>query len=190
MFFMANFGFAQKYEKNIFRVQGGINFSWAGEADMKVGESIGAIYERLLMKDRPLYLETGLEISQKGTKLEGVKCSAWYVEVPVMVNYKFKLRKDVYIFPSAGLFTGIGIAGKVKGGVMDELGAEMDTFGDDGICKRFDMGLRFGGTVSWQNLHFGLGMEFGLVNLVRDELQEMGGKMRMSNIFLTFGWKF
>lgn len=191
VFLMANYGFAQKYEKNIFRVQGAVNFSWAGDADMKVGESIGAVYERLLMKNRPLYLETGLEITQKGTKVEGLKCSAWFIEIPVMVNYKFKLRKDVYIFPSAGLYTGIGIAGKVKGELLEQLGGtQMDTFGDDGACKRFDMGLRFGGTVSWQNLHFGLGMEFGLINLLRDELEAMGAKARTANIFLSFGWKF
>lgn len=159
---------APRYEKNIFGVQGGMNISWIGEASSTAGFRVEGTYERLLTRTMPLYLQTGLQITQKGA----AGGSAWYFEVPIMVNYKFQLNRDWSIYPSAGFYTGLGFAGD-------------GAFGDEGILKRGDFGMGFSGTAVWRHLTFGLGMEFGFINI-----SKIGGNGKNCNFFLSVGYRF
>ena len=71
---MASSAFAQNFEKNIYGVRAGMNVANMSVQGLspssKVGFHVAGVYQRLLMESQPLYLETGLQISQKGFKME------------------------------------------------------------------------------------------------------------------------
>ena len=147
---MASSAFAQNFEKNIYGVRAGMNVANMSVQGLspssKVGFHVAGVYQRLLMDSQPLYFETGLQISQKGFKSEilGEKMSAnpLYLEIPVMVNYKFNIKDVVTLYPSVGFYYALGVAGKSKydfGGMTEKL----DLYGKDGGLKRSDFGMRF-----------------------------------------------
>lgn len=63
---------AQNYEKNIFGVRAGLNVSNVSmdyfAPKSKAGFHVAGVYQRLLTGSLPLYLETGLQVSQKDVK--------------------------------------------------------------------------------------------------------------------------
>ena len=175
--FVAGSAMAQDYEKNLYGVRVGMNVanvSMLGlSANSKVGFHVAGVYQRLLMAERPLYLETGLQLSQKGFKFGSEdKYNSMYLEVPVMVNYKFNIKdiggKNIYTY--------------------DGETEKYDTFGDMGYLKRSDFGMRFSGTVDWKCLSFSLGYEFGFVNIYKED--GFSAKMKTGNFFLSVGYNF
>ena len=70
---MVNSLSAQEWQKNIFGVRAGLNVSsfstsYDEDLDVRTAFHVGFNYERLLAKNLPLYLETGLQLSAKGTQ--------------------------------------------------------------------------------------------------------------------------
>ncbi len=204
--FVAGSAVAQDYEKNIFGVRAGVNvanMSAQGfSANSKVEFHVAGVYQRLLSSSMPLYLETGLSFSQKGCKyghgIENIKANAMYLQIPVMVNYKFNIKDAVTLYPSAGFYYGLGIGGKVKG-------LEMDAFGKTGALKRSDFGMRLSATVEWKKISFGIGYEFGFMD-INEHLdfegdREYNGynssisegalpKVKTGNFFISVGYNF
>ncbi len=206
--FVAGSAVAQDYEKNIFGVRAGMNvanMSVKGYSpDSKIGFHVSGVYQRLLTSSAPLYLETGLSFSQKGCKsgseVGDIKANAMYLQIPVMVNYKFSIKDAVTLYPSVGLYYGLGIGGKVKGE-----GYNVDTFGKTGALKRSDLGMRVSATVEWKKFSLGLGYEFGLmdinknldlndVNFDNNDVEELAEialpKVKTGNFFISVGYNF
>ena len=125
------------------------------DTDSRVSYNVGLSYERLLLSNSPLYFETGLYYSDKGFKsietLEDIKCSTGYLQLPLMVNYKFNILNLITIAPSAGIYYSLGVADMVK---FDGLSESNVVFGEDGIFKRSDFGYRLGVSVSLWNFVF------------------------------------
>lgn len=177
---------AQTYQKHIFGVRAGLNIanvSFDGvKHESKAGFHLGGSYQYLLTERMPLYLETGLQITQKGTKHDATlkKYTAFYAEIPVAVTYKFRVADEIALLPAAGFYYGLGLGGKVKAA-----GNKADTFGDDGAFKRSDFGMRFGGAVEWRRYSFGLGYEFSLVNVAKH-----GSDTHNRNFLFSVGYNF
>ena len=177
---------AQKFEKNIFGVRAGLNVSnvrFDGiSPDSKIGFHIGGSYERLLASF-PLYLETGLQLTWKGCQVddEGFtnKLNAAYLEIPIMVNYKFNIEDKVVLYPSAGFYYGLGVGGKIK-----TTEGNIDTFSDL-TAKRSDFGLRFAGTALWNQFTFSLGYEFSIT-----DISQFNQKIKPNNFFISVGYNF
>lgn len=191
---------AQNYEKNLFGVRAGLNVSNVSasgySADAKAGFHVSGVYQRLLAKTMPIYLETGLQLTQKGCKIDSGKANAMYLEIPVMVNYKFNIKDIVTIYPSIGLYYAYGISGKYKDEYTETDGYEEvyisyneDLFGGDNYLKHSDVGLRIGATVDWKHYSFGLGYEFGLFDIAKNEF--FGPyRVKSGNFFITIGYNF
>lgn len=195
---------AQDYEKNIYGVRAGLNLpniSMGGFVSTKAGFHVSGVYQRLLTKSIPLYLETGLSFSEKGYKFYNeYNVTSMYLQMPVMVNYKFNIKDIVTLYPSVGLYYGIGIGGKYKFDDEDMFDYDEDmfdyddeyedtkpnTFGSDGFLKRSDFGMRFCATAEWNRISFGLGYELGFINVVEDFV--MNGMPR--NFFISIGYNF
>ena len=116
--FLAGSVTAQDYAKNIYGVRLGLNAAKLtggddGSPSTKPGFHVGGVYERLLMPASPLYLETGLNLSLKGSGgiMDEIRLNAWYLQIPVMVNYKFYVGKHWVFYPSAGLYYALGVGG-------------------------------------------------------------------------------
>lgn len=191
---------AQGYEKNLFGVRAGLNVSNVSTnyfaPKSKAGFHVAGVYQRLLTESLPLYLETGLQITQKGCKFnygdsETDKYNAAYLEIPVMVNYKFNIRDIVTLYPSVGLYYAFGVGGK-NVYKYDGVKEKYDLFGEEGSFNRSDFGMRFSGTVDWKHYSFGLGYEFGFMNVAKSgEYSEFDGeKIHTGNFFISVGYNF
>lgn len=177
---------AQEYAKHVFGVRAGLNIANISidgiKPESKAGFHIGGSYRYLLTERMPLYLESGLSITQKGFKLDAAsaKCNAFYVQIPVLVTYKFRVADEIAILPAGGFYYALGIGGKFKAN-----GNKADTFGDDGFFKRSDFGMRFGASVEWKRYSFGAGYEFSLSNISEDS-----SDCHNRNFFLSVGYNF
>lgn len=205
---------AQNLPKNIVGVRAGANFSsmdyeLLGSFDFKTNFNAGVSYERLLLKNLPLYLETGLHYSNKGCKLSdfddydyeddyeyegsyGTRVSLSYIEVPVMLNYKFFIGNDIALYPSAGVYYAFGVAGnEVETFKGEKLGEPSDVFGEEEGLRRSDFGYRVGISASWRNFVLSAGYEGSLLNVAQpfdDEDFGISLKAKNSNIFVTLGY--
>lgn len=171
---------AQTYEKNIFGVRAGLNISNMSmkmggiklSPDAKAGLNVGGSYQRLLTESLPLYLETGLYVSQYGCSFESMsdaRYSAWTLQVPLSVNYKFYIS-DFTLYPSAGLYYSFGLGGKVSSTYDDPFTGETQTVSSDLYAKengfsRSDFGLRFAANAEYKRIYLGLAYNLGLLNL-------------------------
>lgn len=148
--------------------------------DSKPGFFIAGTYELPLTASLPLYVESGLMLSQKGALVKGggeeVTSNIFYLEVPAMLRYKFALASDLAIVPAAGLYLGYGISGKTKWRDHDA-----DLFGDNGF-KRTDLGVRLGINMEYSCFAVGAGYEIGLL--------EIADKLTTRNLYISFGYKF
>ena len=208
---MSGSAMAQDYEKNIYGARAGLNVANISvdgySPNSKVGFHVSGVYQRLLTSSMPFYLETGLSFSQKGCKVGSevgdIKVNSMYLQIPVMVNYKFNIKDVVTLYPSVGFYYGMGLGGKIKGE-----GYKVDTFGKEGALKRSDFGMRISGTVEWKKFSFGLGYEFGFINVgnnvnlgdVDFDDEDMGfdgedygiatPKVKTGNFFTSIGYNF
>lgn len=173
----------QNFPKNIFGVRAGLNVAkmngdWP-DAKSTIGFHAGANYQRLIINNIPLYFETGIYFSMKGCKddsaVEGMeeyeieaKMNPMYVQIPVLVNYKFHVNNDWSISPFAGVYCAIGVAGKYKETFNGEVVGEVDLFksieGEDAFLKRVDIGVNLGITASYKKFNLGLGYEIGVLD--------------------------
>jgi hypothetical protein len=203
-------GTAQDFEKNIFGVRGGINLSSissnvnnddVAHSNIKSvagGLNFGVSYQRLLGTSTPLYLETGVYLSDKDFEhylhAEGVshyppgsdvyipyehndnyKTRLVYLQVPVLLNYHFAVSDGIIIQPFAGIYTACGIGGKTKSvHVFNDGGngysmKNADSFRDE-MFKKIDFGLKIGIGATYHNIYIGLGYEHGLANINKEYL--------------------
>lgn len=191
---LANASSAQNHEKNIFGIRAGLNLSSLSISTEGLSVSTSsrtgffiALSDQILLSDRlPFYLETGLGISSRGGKTDGTTIRPLYLQIPLLINYHFDIRDIVTIQPFAGLYYGLGIAGKAKGG-----GEKADVFGKESGLKRSDLGVRLGAGVAWKRLYFGLSYDIGCMNLLKSELVEgMDLALRNNCFTISVGYNF
>lgn len=193
---------AQRHEKNILSVRGGMNVSSltasaegiSSTSDSRIGYYIGVTDEILLSRRLPLYLETGLHFSSRGAKGDGASLRPMYLQVPVLVNYHIDIKNIVAIQPFAGVYYGLGIAVKAK--IEDLKG---DLFGSDSPLRRSDLGVRLGVGVTRKHLYFGLSYDIGCLNQLKGELVDTdfqddapsySAKLRNNCFTLSIGYRF
>lgn len=173
----------RNFPKNIFGVRAGLNVAklsgdWI-DAGSKIGFHAGANYQRLIINNIPLYFETGIYFSMKGCKddsaVEGMeeydieaKMNPMYIQIPVLLNYKFHINNDWSISPFAGVYCAIGVAGKYKETMDGNVEGEADLFesieGEEAFLKRVDVGVNLGVTASYKKFNLGLGYEIGVLD--------------------------
>lgn len=180
--------FAQDYEKNIYGVRVGVNVTSANvkvldamtlDTKAHAGFFVGGVYQRLLTGKLPLYLETGLNFSQWGFDLvaEEAKYNVWYLQVPVMLNYKFFVN-NFTLYPSVGLVYSLGLAGTQKysyGGISEKykvFGKYDNETGNGGILNRSDFGMRIALNAEWKNFYIGAAYGLGFLNLVQTDYDD------------------
>lgn len=146
-------------------------------------------------KDRivPYFDEHGNPIlNPDGTQRTGVmarKTSANYLEVPVMLNYYWRIGESRYIVASVGPYVAMGISGyqKTEGDATQEGGRKVfyknKTFKVDGI-HRFDAGLALGlGYQMAAHITVGIETNLGLTSFDKSNNRNVTG-------LITLGYQF
>lgn len=155
----------------------GLNSSTTGSSstDSKTGFHVGVRGELNFRK--PVYLTASLLYSRKGHKRENydyysggygeVKANAGYVEIPIMVGYRWNVGNSMKIFGETGPYFAAGVGGNIK--YPD--GYEEHTF-HSGWDNRGDIGWALGAGVEYDKYSFRLGYEFGLKEIGGHSLPE------------------
>ena len=96
-----------------------------------------------------------------------------YLQLPVQLLYKINLTQNIYLYPSAGLYFGYGIGGKIKheweerinNNLFRTINEERNVFEENFVdgydealeyANRFDMGLIAGLTFQYSKVIFGI----------------------------------
>lgn len=171
---------AQDYAKNIYGVRAGVNLNtMSGDVSAATQGTtsfhVGGTYQRLLLSNRPLYLETGLFFTQRGCEVPkhdgSIKIRESQLQIPVMVNYQVRMGKNFKFIPAVGVYYGFGIGGKFKG--INGYDFSVNTYGSDGILKRSDLGIRTAVGFAWKKYSLIFGYEWGLTNIAKASIQEI-----------------
>src|SRR5574344_52713 len=132
------------------------------------GLNVGFVAGTQVAYNAPVFLEGGLFYTEKGGKgYVGSKKFTYdlnYLEVPIVVKYKYYFDNQLSLQPFFGGFLACGVGGKIKNFGDREV---EDSFSDDRF-RRFDGGIRLGCGLSIQNIYFDLGYDIGLANICHD----------------------
>ncbi len=159
---------------------------------------VGLVYGNKLGDGLPIFLESGLIYTEKGTEIEATeeyefkKCYMRYLEFPIVLKYKAATNiDDLTVQPFFGCFMATGLGGTTKN---YESRTKTDTFGKSRY-KRFDAGLRVGCGMAFQNFYLEMGYDIGLFNIAgRDygeyDYDDFDGHIRTGNLTMTLGVDF
>ena len=154
--------------------------------DTQAGLNIGGVIGFQLSPSAPVYLESGLFYTEKGGKgvLDKKKFTydLNYLEIPILVKYKYEMDTDLNLVPFAGGYVAMGVGGKIKnfGDRETESSFSPENF------KRFDGGLRFGCGIEYQVLYADMAYEFGLANICHSDWETSKNGCFYINIGVNF----
>ena len=134
----------------------------------KTGFNVGLVTGIQMAPGTPLYLETGLLLTEKGGKSDGrnpLTYNMTYLEVPFLVKYQYNFDRLTSIQPFAGFFGALGVSGQIRD---KERHLSRSSFSDDAF-KRFDAGLRVGCGIQFDHFYAELGYDASLANISRDD---------------------
>ncbi len=155
----------------------------------KTGLNAGFVVGTQLTRQAPLFFETGIYYTEKGGKsnYQGNKFTYGlnYVELPLLLKYKYYADRDFSIEPFAGGYLSCGVGGKIKDfGNRKAYGSFSDDYDEN--FKRFDGGLKVGCGVGFQMLYLEASYDIGLANVGNDEFDDT----HTGCFNLTFGVNF
>ena len=105
-----------------------------------------------------------------------------YLEIPVVVKYKYEIDDDLTIEPFAGGYFAAGVGGKIKDFAVREA---QSSFRSDKF-RRLDGGLRIGCGIGYDMFYADLTYDIGLANISHDTFD----KARNRAVMLNFGVNF
>lgn len=158
-------------------------------------------YHLGVIADIPLaqsfYVQTGLYLQNKGYKLEqgstGELVKPVYLEIPVLGSYRSNICSGLQLQIDFGPYFAYGVGGKAEVAINGYEG-EFDVFGDGADqagFKRFNCGLQVGaGLTLSSHYYLGFAYQFGLTNMVGDNVEYDDYKVKDRNWMLSLGYNF
>ncbi len=175
-------------------IKGGVNMSnfYADDLtdkNVKVGYNVGVAADYDFTYN--MAIQTGLFFTTKGAKvvhdfpiigeIDGT-INSFNLQLPVHYAYKIDVSPGSRFVIHAGPYVAYGVGGKVKLN-KNEL---LDTFGDNGLLKRFDAGVGFGVGAELDRFIVDVGWDMGLVNVA----DWSNGELKNQSAYLSVGYKF
>ncbi|MBP3776694.1 MAG: PorT family protein [Prevotella sp.] len=154
------------------------------DTNPRTGLVIGFAYGMQLSRNMPLWLEVGLQYSEKGGKThlndDKVTYRLGYLQAPIVAKYVFNIDDDLYIQPFFGGYLSLGITGKMKNYATRESESVFDNM------KRFDGGLRGGCGLEYKMMYVELGYDLGLANISKDDFDSAHTRCLFVNLGINF----
>jgi len=182
------------------------------DSKVRLGYNFGVFGEYVLPSR--FFFQTGLNLTSKGMKneIEGLKedinsdgledrgsfdmnWNAMYLELPILVGYKAAVTDNFNINFMVGPYFAYGIGGKTTVEFYGEFGKpdggfepyrakdKTNTFSDLSL-KRFDMGISAGLEAEYRKFTFGIGYEYGLL-----DISQGTNSIHSRNAFVSLGYK-
>lgn len=192
-------------KKATFQLRGGLNISNLtatvdskyDNATAKVGFNVGGILDCPL--GNRFYLQTGLMLTSKGAKVKDIhteagnltaNMNAMYVQVPLYFAYKFQVSNNSNMIGiHLGPYFAYGIAGKTTFTQNSPFNSD-DTFRDNGLWNKPDVGLGMELSFEMERVVFILGSEAGIAKLWNRAHLTEDVHVRNNNNYISVGFKF
>ena len=145
----------------------------------KSGFNFGSVIGLRVSDSTPVFLESGLYYTERGSKEGKSKIGLTYLEVPILIKYGIAATDDIAILPYIGPTFGLGIAGKEKPG-------NISSFSKEGGFSRPDVGIKVGCGAEYNKLYLEMGYQFGMSNISRNEDITIHGNA----LYVNFGVNF
>lgn len=197
-------------QRSTFNIQGGLNvtnYSISEENSMKLGFRAGigadvALTDFISVQPSLLVLTKGAKLGSK-SYIGDVTINPMYLQLPVLIAFKFPISDNFKMFVNAGPYAAYGISGKAdiklkafsKEGISNsvDLFKEHEIFNDKSFLKKFDAGAMVGVGVEFSRIFFVLGAEVGITEVTdfakfiqRDD----DDKIRNVGFHVSTGFKF
>ena len=157
-------------------------------SSMKTGLNVGLAAGFNIARYAPLFLETGIYYTEKGGRGQAdgdrFTYSLNYMEVPLMLKYKYHVDRSLSVEPFLGGYVACGISGKIKD--FGQRAAYSSFSSSPYSFEHFDGGLRMGCGLSYDLFYAELGYDLGLANISHDDFDES----RNGTLMLTVGVNF
>lgn len=164
-------------------VRGGLNLSapTGGGHSAKLGFKAGLILD--VPMTHSVYFQPGIYYSQKGAKVNGDKVAQNYIEVPLLLSYRFGVPNILASVTNGTTFTR-NMQFQVHFGPY--LAAARD---NDFSRDRFDAGLQVGlGGLFLKHIYIGLSYDYGII--APDQREYNNGSFHNSNFSIVGGINF
>lgn len=191
---MAMFSMSLAAQNGSVLVKGAMNassFTGSDASDMSnlIGGRFGLGVDMPLVGN--LSVQPTVYLSQKGSKWSGITnvsatYHAWYVDMPVNLQYRFGVTDRFDLLLAAGPYVSYGVFGKVNSDIAG-LKSDADTF-SDGYLKKFDWGAN--GEIAIEldkTVQLNFGYQYGLYKIFDNDKDS---KIFNSNIFVGLGYRF
>ncbi|MCR5679109.1 MAG: PorT family protein [Prevotella sp.] len=150
----------------------------------KVGINLGAVVGARVSESTPIFLESGLYYSMRGSKKGKTSVGLNYLEIPILIKYGVQVADEIAILPYVGPYFAYGISGKYK----IENGNVVQKRGSYNYFNHWDMGFKIGCGAEYNKLYAELGYQIGVSNLAKDTPEDL--KAHTSNIYFNVGVNF
>lgn len=163
----------------------------------RAGIDFGVVLGARLSMSTPIYLEGGLMYTVKGGKAKGytyenavtgqrtsgdLTSSLHYLQVPIVVKYRFDLDDEFAVSPLFGGWFAYGVGGKVR----DYAQRKTYTSFSQDYYRRWDGGLRLGCAAEFQQLYAELAYDFGLANICHSDFD----RAHTGELYINVGVNF
>lgn len=131
----------------------------------RVGLETGVAAGFQIVPASPLYFETGLYYTEKGGRKgsgsDKITYSLDYLEVPLLLKYRYITPERLSIEPFMGGYLACGVGGKIK----DYRDRQAYSSFGDGDFRRFDGGIKLGCGISYDIFYMGASYDIGLADV-------------------------
>lgn len=146
----------------------------------KAGMTLGGVVGLRVSPVTPLFLESGLYFTQRGTRRDNKnKISLDYLEIPLLIKYGVRATEDIAVLPFLGPYFSYAVGGKT---IIE--GTKQSSF-KDGNFKHADVGIKIGCGVEYNMLYLETGYQFGVANISDTDFAKHTGAF-----MLNFGVNF
>jgi hypothetical protein len=139
-----------------------------------------------------LYILSGIEYIVKGTKVDGGggngdRANLNYLQLPVHIGYKYELMPGIKLVADIGPYLAYGIGGEIKYKAIGNTEAYETNSFDNGVYKRFDLGMGLGVGAEVNQINIRIGYDYGML-----KIQDFSAVKDIQNASVTFtlGYKF
>ncbi|MDO4695536.1 porin family protein [Porphyromonas sp.] len=193
-----------------FIIQGGYqgaNISGDSDSKLKSGFRAGVMMDYAFMTSdlTEFSIQSGLNYSEKGFRKEasvGGAKGAYdqtlrYIDLPILLNGRFKMSESINAFVNAGPYLAYGIStnqkisGKIEGFIEIDRKPKGNLFKEGGkdnkaVYNPFDMGVQIGAGIEISRFMVGVGTQYGLLNIEK----EGKGSSKNISFFGSVGYRF
>ncbi len=192
---------------NFFAVRAGVNFACLDDpqysSDSQTGFNVAALYNISLMRNAPLYLQSGVAIEMKGAR-EGrfidkdlrTHYKNYGFEIPIVVNYDIVVGKNTAIVPEIGVYYSYAFAGSIDTDQQFYRPFEKEKYvvGDETVestlFKRNDFGIRCGIAFRYNRCLIGIAYDAGLLDVYPGKIRGGDNNIKTGCLSINMGYRF